>query len=84
MFKVRQKNVKDSEDRDQKKSIHKLLNNVGGVIKTVLNTIIRKLKSSKIIILLCLATASFMIIPLITILFAFSVGFLLRFKGKKL
>ena len=83
MFKFRQKISKDSEERKNKRWNHCSNNSEGDVHNTNLNSLIGKLKSKKIIVLLCLATATFLIIPFIPILLAFLVGRWLRFKVEK-
>jgi len=83
MFKFRQKISNESEERKNKKWNHCSNNSEGGAHKNYLNCLIGKLKSQKIIVLLCLAIATFMIIPVIPILLAFLVGRWLRFTGEK-
>ena len=83
MSKVWQKISKESEEIENKRSNRKSINSEGGVYKTFLNALIAKLKSKKIIVILCLASVTFMIIPVIPILLAFLAGRWLRFTGKK-
>ena len=75
MFKVKQNISNESEERKNKRWNHCSNNSEGGVHNTYLNSLIGKLKSKKIIVLLCLATVSLLIIiPIIPILLAFLVG----------
>ena len=74
---------KESEEIENKRSNRKSINSEGGVYKTFLNALIAKLKSKRIIVMLCLASVTFMIIPVIPILLAFLAGRWLRFSGKK-
>ena len=83
MFKFRQKFSNESEERKNKRWNHCSNNSEGGVHNTYLNSLIGKLKSKKIIVLLCLTTATFLIIPVIPILLAFLAGRWLRFTGEK-
>ena len=83
MSKVWQKISKESEERKNKRWNHSSNNLEGGVHNTYLNSLIGNLKSKKIIVLLCLAIATFMIIPVIPILLAFLAGRWLRFSGEK-
>ena len=83
MFKVRQRNFKESEERENKRWNRSSKNSEGGVHKTYLNDFIENLKSKKIIVVLCLAAATFLIIPVIPILLAFLAGRWLRFTGDK-
>jgi len=83
MNKVRQKFSKESEETENKRWNYKFINSEGGVYKTYLNALIGKLKSKRIIVVLCLAIATFMIIPVIPILLAFLAGRWLRFSGGK-
>ena len=83
MFKFRQKISNESEERKNKRWNHCSNNSEGGIHKTYLKAIIGNLKSKKIIVVLCLAAATFMIIPVIPILLAFLAGRWLRFKGEK-
>ena len=83
MSKVWQKISKESEEIENKRCHHKSKNSEGGVYKTFLNALIGKLKSKKIIVMLCLASVTFMIIPVIPILLAFLAGRWLHFTDKK-
>ena len=83
MFKFRQKFSNESEERKNKRWNHCSNNSEGGAHKTYLNSLIGKLKSKKIIVLLCLTTATFLIIPVIPILLAFLAGRWLRFTDEK-
>ena len=83
MFKVRQRNFKESEERENKRWNRSSKYSEGSVYKTYLNDFIGNLKSKKIIVVLCLAAATFMIIPVIPILLAFLAGRWLRFTGEK-
>ena len=83
MFKFRQKISNESEERKNKRWKHCSNNSEGGAHKTYLNDFIGNLKSKKIIVVLCLATATFLIIPIIPILLAFLVGRWLRFTVEK-
>ncbi len=82
MFKVRQKISNESEERKNKRWNLSSKNSDGGVHKTYLKALIGKLKSKKIIVVLCLTIATFMIIPVIPILLAFLAGHWLCFKGE--
>ena len=83
MFKFRQKNSNESEERKNKRWNHCSNNSEGGAQKPYLNSLIGKLKSKNIIVVLCLAIATFMIIPVIPIILAFLAGRWLRFTGDK-
>jgi len=83
MFKVKQKISNESDTTENKRWNRSSKNSEGGIHKTYLKAIIGNLKSKKIIVLLCLATATFMIIPVIPILIAFLAGRWLRFTGEK-
>ena len=83
MSKVWQKISKESEEIENKRWNRKSINSEGSVYKTFLNALIAKLKSKKIIVVLCLTIATFMIIPMIPILLAFLAGRWLRFTSEK-
>jgi len=83
MSKVWQKISKESEEIENKKCNHKSINSEGGVYKTFLNALLAKLKSKKIIVILCLVSVTFLIIPVIPILLAFLAGRWLHFTDKK-
>ena len=83
MSKVWGKISKESEEIENKRCNHKSINSEGGVYKTFLNALIAKLKSKKIIVILCLVSVTFLIIPVIPILLAFLAGRWLHFTGKK-
>ena len=85
MSKVWQKfsEEKESEEIENKRWNYKFINSEGGVYKTYLNALIAKLKSKRIIVMLCLASVTFMIIPVIPILLAFLAGRWLHFTRKK-
>ena len=83
MNKVWQKISKESEEIENKRSNRKSINSEGGIYKTFLNALIAKLKSKRIIVMLCLASVTFMIIPVIPILLAFLAGRWLHFTRKK-
>jgi hypothetical protein len=83
MSKVRQNFAKDSEERENKRWNHKFINSEGVVYKTFINALIGKLKSKRIIVMICLASVTFMIIPVIPILLAFLAGRWLHFTRKK-
>ena len=83
MSKVWQKIYKESEEIENKRCNRKSINSEGGVYKTFLNALIAKLKSKRIIVMICLASVTFLIIPVIPILLAFLAGRWLRFTGKK-
>ena len=83
MSKVWQKISKESEETENKRWNRKSINSEGGVYKTFLNALIAKLKSKKIIVILCLVSVTFLIIPVIPILLAFLAGRWLHFTGKK-
>ena len=84
MFKVRQKISNESEKRENKRWNRSSKNSEGSVYKTYLNDFIKNLQSKKIIIVLCLAAATFLIIPVIPILLVFLVGRWFRFKAEKI
>ncbi len=71
MSKVWQQRYKESEETENKRCNRKSINSVG------------KLKSKKIIVILCLVSVPFLIIPVIPILLAFLAGRWLHFTGKK-
>ncbi len=85
MSKVWQKfsEEKESEEIENKRCNRKSINSEGGVYKTFLNALIAKLKSKKIIVILCLVSVTFLIIPVIPILLAFLAGRWLHFTRKK-
>ena len=83
MSKVWQKISKESEETENKRWNRKSINSEGGVYKTFLNALIAKLKSKRIIVMLCFASVTVMIIPVIPILLAFLAGRWLHFTGKK-
>ena len=83
MSKVWQQRYKESEETENKRCNRKSINSEGGVYKTFLNALIGKLKSKKIIVILCLVSVPFLIIPVIPILLAFLAGRWLHFTGKK-
>ena len=83
MSKVWQKISKVSEEIENKRCNRKSINSEGGVYKTFLNALIAKLKSKKIIVMICLASVTFLIIPVIPILLAFLAGRWLHFTRKK-
>ena len=83
MSKVWGKISKESEETENKRWNRKSINSEGGVYKTFLNALIAKLKSKKIIVILCLVSVTFLIIPVIPILLAFLAGRWLHFTGKK-
>jgi hypothetical protein len=83
MFKVRQKISNESEERKNERCNHSYKKSEGGAHKTYLKAIIGKLKYKEIIVLLCLATATFMIIPVIPILLVLLVGSWLGYKVDK-
>ena len=85
MSKVWQKfsKEKESEEIENKRRDHSSKISEDGIHKTFLNALIAKLKSKRIIVMLCLVTATFMIIPVIPILLAFLVGRWFRFSGEK-
>jgi len=83
MSKVWQKIYKESEEIENKRCNSKSKNSEGGVYKTFLNALIAKLKSKRIIVMICLASVTFLIIPVIPILLAFLAGRWLHFTGKK-
>ena len=83
MSKVWGKISKESEEIENKKCNHKSINSEGGVYKTFLNALLAKLKSKKIIVILCLVSVTFLIIPVIPILLAFLAGRWLHFTDKK-
>ena len=83
MSKVWQKISKESEETENKRWNRKSINSEGGVYKTFLNALIAKLKSKKIILMICLASVTFLIIPVIPILLAFLAGRWLHFTRKK-
>ena len=83
MSKVWQKISKESEEIENKRCHRKSKNSEGGVYKTFLNALIGKLKSKKIIVMICLASVTFLIIPVIPISLAFLVGRWLRYKVEK-
>ena len=83
MSKVWQKISKESEEIENKKCNHNSINSEGGVYKTFLNALLAKLKSKKIIVILCLVSVTFLIIPVIPILLAFLAGRWLHFTDKK-
>ena len=80
MFKVRQRNFKESEKRENKRWNRISKYSESSVYKTYLNDFIKNLQSKKIIVVLCLAAATFLIIPFIPILLAFLAGRWLRYK----
>ena len=81
MSKVWQKfsEEKESEEIENKRCNRKSINSEGGVYKTFLNALIAKLKSKKIIVILCLVSVTFLIIPVIPILKSCKVGSILVF-----
>ena len=83
MFKFWQKISNEPEERKNKRWNHCSNNSEGDVHNTNLNSLIGNLKSKKIIVVLCLAVATFMIIPVIPILLAFLAGRWLRFTSNK-
>ena len=83
MSKVWQKIYKESEEIENKRCNRKSINSEGGVYKTFLNALIAKLKSKKIIVILCLVSVTFLIIPVIPILLAFLAVRWLHFTRKK-
>ncbi len=83
MSKVWQQRYKESEETENKRCNRKSINSEGGVYKTFLNALIGKLKTKKIIVILCLVSVTFLIIPVIPILLAFLAGRWLHFTGKK-
>ena len=83
MSKVWGKISKESEETENKRWNRKSINSECGVYKTFLNALIAKLKSKRIIVMLCLASVTFMIIPVIPILLAFLAGRWLHFTRKK-
>ena len=83
MFKVMQIFSKESEDRKTNRWNNSSKKYAGSAKKSYLSSLIEKLKSKKIIVVLCLAIATFMIIPAIPILLAFLAGRWLRFKSDK-
>ena len=83
MSKVWQKISKESEEIENKRCNRKSINSEGGVYKTFLNALIGKLKSKRIIVMICLASVTFLIIPVIPILLAFLAGRWLHFTRKK-
>ena len=83
MSKVWGKISKESEETENKRWNRKSINSEGGVYKTFLNALIVKLKSKKIIVMICLASVTFLIIPVIPILLAFLAGRWLHFTRKK-
>ena len=83
MSKVWQQRYKESEKTENKRCNRKSINSEGGVYKTFLNALIGKLKTKKIIVILCLVSVTFLIIPVIPILLAFLAGRWLHFTGKK-
>ena len=83
MSKVWQKISKVSEEIENKRCNRKSINSEGGVYKTFLNALIAKLKSKRIIVMICLASVTFLIIPVIPILLAFLAGRWLHFTRKK-
>ena len=80
---VRQKVSNESENIENKKRNRKPINLGGGVDKTYLNTLVGKLKSKRIIVMICLVSLTFMVIPVIPLLLAFLAGRWLKFKSKK-
>ena len=74
MFKVRQYFSQKSEDTKRNRWANNSNNTSGSFKKSYLNSLIEKLKSKKIILILFLATATFMIIPVVPILLAFFIG----------
>ena len=83
MSKVWQKISKESEETENKRWNRKSINSEGSVYKTFLNALIGKLKSKRIIVMICLASVTFLIIPVIRILLAFLAGRWLHFTRKK-
>ena len=83
MLKVRQKISKESDTTENKRWNRSSKNSEGGIHKTYLKAIIGNLKSKKIIVVLCLTTVTFMIMPVVPILLAFVAGRWLRFTGDK-
>ena len=83
MCKVWQKIYRESEEIENKRWNRKSINSECGVYKTILNALIAKLKSKKIIVMICLASVTFLIIPVIPILLAFLAGRWLHFTRKK-
>ncbi len=83
MSKVWQKIYKESEEIENKRCNRKSINSEGGLYKTFLNALIAKLKSKRIIVMICLASVTFLIIPVIPILLAFLAGRWLHFTRKK-
>ena len=83
MSKVWKKIYKESEEIENKRCNRKSINSEGGLYKTFLNALVGKLKSKKIIVMLCLVSVTFLIIPVIPILLAFLAGRCLHFTGKK-
>ena len=83
MFKVMQIFSKESEDRKTNRWKNSSKKYAGAAHNTYISYLIGKLKSKKIIVVLCLAIATFMIIPVIPILLAFLAGRWLRFTSDK-
>ena len=83
MSKVWQKISKESEEIENKRRDHSSKNSEDGIHKTFLNALIAKLKSKRIIVMICLASVTFLIIPVIPILLAFLAGRWLHFTRKK-
>ena len=83
MSKVWQKISKESEEIENKRWNRKSINSEGSVYKNFLNALIGRLKSKRIIVMICLASVTFLIIPVIPILLAFLAGRWLHFTRKK-
>ena len=83
MFKAKQKFSKESKDTKNNRWNHGSKKSAGSVNKTYLYSLIGKLNSKKMIVVLCLAIVTFMIIPVIPILLAFFAGRWVRFNAEK-
>ena len=83
MFKVMQIFSKESEDPKTNRWNNSSKKYAGAAHNTYISSLIGKLKSKKIIVVLCLAIATFMIIPVIPILLAFLAGRWLRLADDK-
>ena len=83
MFKVMQIFSKESEDRKTNRWKNSSKKYAGAAHNTYISSLIGKLKSKKIILMLFLSITTFMIIPVIPILLAFLAGRWLNFKGDK-
>ncbi|SVE43390.1 uncharacterized protein METZ01_LOCUS496244 [marine metagenome] len=83
MKKNSQKFSLEEEKREDKRWNRAYKETKKGLLRTYLEELADKLKTRKIIILLCLAIATFLVIPVIPVLIAFLAGRWLRYNSEK-